>query len=112
MLKPDAFLIVQSVNPDANPTVINDLLEASKAKTQSGTVTYRPYIVAAHTLSLNPPNSNLKKADTLEWFDWQSRVNQALALQAQIDASLIDIPSGWQTFPVAFSSFVSNSGLL
>lgn len=112
MLKPDAILIVQSVNPDANSTIINDLLESSKAKTSTGAVAYRPYIVAAHTLNLNPPNSNLKKADTLEWFDWQSRVNQALALQAQMDASLIDIPNGWVSFPPISTPLVSNSGLL
>lgn len=112
MNKTTALEIVLSINGDANTALVNELLEESKAKTQSGVTAYRPYIVGARSLSLNPPNQNLKKADTLEWFDWTLRYDHAVSLQAMADTALVDIPPGWSSDPPSFSAIVSGSGLL
>lgn len=113
MNKVTAVEIVASINPDANATLVNELLEESKAKTRAGAVAYRPYIVGARTLALNPPNQNLKKADTLEWFDWTIRVDNAMSLQSMLDTALVDIPDGWVAeSPTSLSAIISGSGLL
>lgn len=105
MNKVTATTIVKSVNPSADDTIINDLLEDSKG-TKAGVAAYRPYIVAARTLSLNPPNADLKKADTAEWFDWQRRIKDLLETQALSDGTIEGIPVSWMvntgdTIPLA-----------
>lgn len=111
MNKLTAVEIVQSINPDANATLVNEMLEESKARTASGAVAYRPYIVGARTLSLNPPNANLKKAGELEWFDWTLRVDHATNLQAMADTALTDIPEGWLAQSFTLSALTSSNGL-
>jgi hypothetical protein len=94
MNKTSAIQIVQSVNPSANELIINDLLEDSKG-IKSGVPAYRPYIVAAKTLSLNPPNADLKKAEDVEWFDWQRRIKELISTQLMADVTIDEIPIGW-----------------
>lgn len=94
MNKATAISIVKSINPSADDVIINDLLEDSKG-TKAGIAAYRPYIVAARTMSLNPPNSDLKKADDVEWFDWQRRIKEMLETQAMLDMGIEEIPIGW-----------------
>ena len=94
MNKLTATTIVKSVNPSADDTIINDLLEDSKG-TKAGVAAYRPYIVAARTLALNPPNADLKKADTAEWFDWQRRIKDLLETQSLSDGTIENIPVTW-----------------
>lgn len=94
MNKTTAQTIVLEVNPNATPAVVENLLEASKGvNPDTSLVVYRPYYVAARTLYLNPPNANLKKADSVEWFDWTNRINGFLSTQASLDCGL-EIPCG------------------
>lgn len=93
-----ASKIVREINPDITPEVLSSLLESSRAfGLQNGvsTPSYRPYAVAAFSLITNPPNSGLKKADTAEWFDYSSRIESLLGLQAAFDSELTDIPLSW-----------------
>jgi len=112
MNQTQAIGIVRSINPDADEFLITQLLEESRAKTSSGAIAYRPYIVGARTLYLNPPNSNLKKADTLEWFDWTSRADYAMSMQSQLDSAFTGIPLGWESTIPMMTALVSSSGLL
>lgn len=96
MNKATALTIVSEINPSSTPTVVENLLEASKATDVDGRVVYRPYYVAARTMYLNPPNANLKKADSVEWFDWKNRIEGYIATQASLDCDL-EIPCGHST---------------
>ena len=116
MNKATATAIVKASNPDAQDVIIDDLLESSKGLDSDSRPAYRPYIVAARTLALNPPNANLQKADDLTWFDWKARIDYLLATQASLDCQITDIPCGQLTtefyidlsFPV--SALVVGSG--
>lgn len=113
MNKTTATAIVKSINPDASDVLVSEMLDSSKGKI-NGVDAFRPYIVGARSLALNPPNSNLKKAETLEWFDWKGRVDLALAQQMTEDATITDIPEGWLTLSLELlpmTALVSNSGL-
>lgn len=106
MDKTTATAIVISINPDASAIIIDNLLESSYGLDSNLVPAYRPYYVGARTLSLNPPNSNLKKAETLEWFEWENRVKELMATQASLDQVLTDIPPGTEAvvdvfYPVA-----------
>lgn len=94
MNKASAVEIVKSINSSASDVIINDLLEDSKG-TKNNIAAYRPYIVGAKTLSLNPPNSDLKKASDVEWFDWQRRIRELMATQLMADSTIENIPESW-----------------
>lgn len=93
MNKATALAIVLEINPNSTPLLVEDLLEKSKGLDIDSKVVYRPYYVAARTLYLNPPNANLKKAESVEWFDWKNRIDGLVATQASMDCGLT-IPCG------------------
>lgn len=94
MNKNTALEIVRSINPDINEVLMSEMLESSKG-VKEGIAAYRPYIVGARSLAMNPPQGDLKKGDVAEWFDWERRVNSILETQLQDDALIELIPLGW-----------------
>lgn len=96
MNKNTATAIVKSINPSIDDTLMSEMLESSKG-IKSGQPAYRPYIVGARSLAMNPPQGDLKKGDTAEWFDWERRINQIMESQFADDQTITDIPSGWLT---------------
>ncbi len=94
MNKTTAIEIVKSINPDINDTLMSEMLESSKG-VKAGLPAYRPYIVGARSLAMNPPQGDLKKGDTAEWFDWERRIKSILESQLMDDGLIEEIPIGW-----------------
>lgn len=99
MDKATALLIVKEINPSVTDTVLDSLIESSKGVAALLTA-YRPYVVAAYSLYTNPPNSNLKKGDVAEWFDWRPRAYALLSLQEALDGGITNILDNWQVAKV------------
>lgn len=115
MKKPDALIIVNSIFPSADTQLVNLFLEQSKG-TKNGQFAYRPYAVAARLLSATPPNENIKRVETLEFFDSrQDRINELIEMQAMEDSQIENIPYGWLAIdkitPLPLSVLVSESDL-
>lgn len=95
--------IVRSANPDVVDVVLNDLLERSKFQLSGD---YRPYLVAAFTLIVNPPRGDLIRADgEATWSDWERRVRMLLTTQESVDCIYArtegeEIPCGWNVTEV------------
>ena len=95
---------LQTQISDTDTTFDNTLtnfLEASKGcikATQADE--YRPYIVAARFLAINPLRDGIIKAsgtDTVEWQNPQIKIDGLLNLQRNLDKTLGCIDPAWST---------------
>lgn len=96
MDKPTAVSIVLEINPDSQPLTVDALLEASQG-VKNSLPHYRPFIVAAFTLSANPPNSNMAEGgnNAIKFFNWKERITGLLSQQAALDSGIEEIPIDW-----------------
>ena len=98
MDKQTAESIVLEINADSQPLTVNALLESSKGL-RNAVDHYRPFIVAAFTLSANPPKSNMSEGgnSAIKFFNWKERIEGLLSQQSALDSGLDDgsIPKGW-----------------
>jgi hypothetical protein len=95
---------LQTQISDTDTTFDNTLtifLEASKGCIKASQVTeYRPYIVAARFLAINPLRDGIVKAsgtDTVEWQNPQIKIDGLLNLQRNLDKTLGCIDPAWST---------------
>lgn len=98
-----ALLIIKQfcqLTDTTNDALLTSFLTESSAisKSDSVTVVYRPYIVAARFIGFNPLRDGVQVVEGINFVDQNTLIKNLLALQRASDRLITNIPVGWSVW--------------